>query len=69
MALFDLIERNAHDSKFGGYVEVCRRDWSQAGPEARLSDKDMNEKKSMNNHLHVLGGLHQSLPGHAASGR
>lgn len=52
--LFALIERHAHDAKFGGYIEVCRRDWSEAGPEARLSDKDMSEKKSMNNHLHVL---------------
>ena len=52
--LFVLIEQHAHDEKFGGYVEVCRRDWSAAGPDARLSDKDMNEKKSMNNHLHVL---------------
>ena len=52
--LFELIERHAHDAKFGGYVEVCNRDWSEAGPDARLSDKDMNEKKSMNNHLHVL---------------
>jgi mannobiose 2-epimerase len=52
--VFELIERHAHDAKFGGYVEVCRRDWSEAGPDARLSDKDMNEKKSMNNHLHVL---------------
>lgn len=52
--LFELIERHAHDEKFGGYLEVCRRDWSEAGPDARLSDKDMNEKKSMNNHLHVL---------------
>jgi mannobiose 2-epimerase len=52
--LFELIERHAHDSKHGGYIEVCRRDWSEAGAEARLSDKDMNEKKSMNNHLHVL---------------
>ena len=52
--LFELVERHAHDAKFGGYVEVCNRDWSEAGSEARLSDKDMNEKKSMNNHLHVL---------------
>lgn len=52
--LFALIERHARDSKFGGYVEVCRRDWSEAGPDARLSDKDLNEKKSMNNHLHML---------------
>ncbi len=52
--LFVLIEQHAHDEKFGGYAEVCRRDWSAAGPDARLSDKDMNEKKSMNNHLHVM---------------
>ncbi len=52
--LFELVERHAHDAKFGGYIEVCNRDWSEAGAEARLSDKDMNEKKSMNNHLHVL---------------
>jgi len=52
--LFELVERHAHDAKFGGYVEVCHRDWSEAGPDARLSEKDMNEKKSMNNHLHVL---------------
>lgn len=51
---FELIEQHAHDAEFGGYIEVCRRDWSEAGPEARLSDKDLNEKKSMNNHLHVL---------------
>lgn len=54
LTLFDLIEKHAHDGEFGGYVEVCRRDWSEAGPDARLSDKDLSEKKSMNNHLHVL---------------
>jgi cellobiose epimerase len=52
--LFELVERHAHDAKFGGYIEVCNRDWSEAGPDARLSEKDMNEKKSMNNQLHVL---------------
>ena len=52
--LFELIERHAHDSRHDGYLEVRRRDWSEADPDARLSDKDMNEKKSMNNHLHVL---------------
>jgi mannobiose 2-epimerase len=52
--VFELLERHAHDPIGGGYWEVRRRDWSEAGPEARLSDRDMNEKKSMNNHLHVL---------------
>lgn len=51
--LFELIEKHAHDSKFSGYIEVCHRDWSESAG-ARLSEKDMNEKKSMNNHLHLL---------------
>jgi cellobiose epimerase len=51
--LFGLIEHHAHDPKSGGYLEMRRRDWSEAA-DVRLSDKDMNEKKSMNNHLHVL---------------
>jgi mannobiose 2-epimerase len=54
MDLFGLIERQAHDPGHGGYLEVRQRDWSEADADARLSDKDMNEKKSMNNHLHVL---------------
>ena len=63
--LFNLMERRAHDLEFGGYVEVCARDWSEAGPDARLSEKDPAEKKSMNNHLHVLEActnLHRVAP-------
>jgi len=52
--LFELAEQHAHDQKFGGYIEVCNRDWSEAGTGARLSEKDLAEKKSMNNQLHVL---------------
>jgi cellobiose epimerase len=51
--LFNLIEEHTHDSTNGGYLEVRRRDWSEAA-DTRLSEKDQNEKKSMNNHLHVL---------------
>jgi mannobiose 2-epimerase len=51
--LFELVEGHAHDPEFGGYWEVRRRDWSEAA-DTRLSERDMNEKKSMNNHLHVL---------------
>jgi mannobiose 2-epimerase len=51
--MFELIERHTHDPESGGYLEMRRRDWSEA-TDVRLSDKDMNEKKSMNNHLHLL---------------
>jgi cellobiose epimerase len=51
--LFQLIEQHTHDNQYGGYLEVRRRDWSEAA-DTRLSEKDQNEKKSMNNHLHVL---------------
>ncbi len=53
--VFDLIEAHASDCRHGGYFEVLSRDW-QPCEDMRLSDKDMNEKKSMNNHLHVLEG-------------
>ena len=55
IAVFDLIEAHARDRQYGGYFEVMSRDW-QPCEDMRLSDKDMNEKKSMNNHLHVLEG-------------
>ena len=54
LELFELIERHAHDAEFGGYVEVCAARLVRGRPDARLSEKDLNEKKSMNNHLHVL---------------
>jgi len=52
-AVFDLIELYARDDEYGGYIESLSRDWSPAG-DLRLSDKDMDTPKSMNNHLHVL---------------
>lgn len=51
--VFDLIETHSRDQTCGGYIEVCNCDWSIA-EDLRLSAKDMDEKKSMNNHLHLL---------------
>jgi len=50
---FELIERHLHEADHGGYFEVCSRDWSGV-LDLALSEKDQNEKKSMNTHLHVL---------------
>ncbi|MEW6234697.1 MAG: AGE family epimerase/isomerase [Candidatus Omnitrophota bacterium] len=51
--IYRLIEEYSHDEEGLGYFETCNRDWTLA-EDCRLSDKDMNEKKSMNNHLHLL---------------
>ena len=49
---FFLIEKYK-DKKEGGYFEAFSREW-QVIDDMRLSDKDDNEKKTMNTHLHVL---------------
>ena len=51
--LYELIEGMAFDQKKNGYVEAFSRDWKEI-PDLRLSDIDMNEKKTMNTHLHVI---------------
>ncbi|MDR2564073.1 MAG: AGE family epimerase/isomerase [Prevotellaceae bacterium] len=51
--LFRLIEDNCRDRKNGGYFEAFSRDWG-AIDDVRLSEKDANEQKSMNTHLHIL---------------
>jgi mannobiose 2-epimerase len=51
--LFHLIEKFSYDEKLGGYFEAFSREWGQLD-DLRLSEKDANEKKTMNTHLHVL---------------
>jgi mannobiose 2-epimerase len=53
LTLYECIESASHDSLQGGYFETYERDWTLAH-EQRLSAVDMNEKKSMNTHLHLL---------------
>jgi mannobiose 2-epimerase len=53
VGVFNLIERHFLDKENGGYFEAALRDWSVA-EDMRLSAIDMNEKKSMNAHLHIL---------------
>ena len=51
--LYECIESASHDSLHGGYFETYERNWTLAH-EQRLSAVDMDEKKSMNTHLHLL---------------
>lgn len=51
--IYNLIEEVAKDDKFDGYIEAFNEDWSSI-EDMRLSDKDANEAKTMNTHLHVL---------------
>ncbi|MFA6592850.1 MAG: AGE family epimerase/isomerase [Bacteroidales bacterium] len=53
--LFDSIEKHSRDYSKGGYLEASSRDWSPIG-DMRLSDKDRNDAKTMNTHLHILEG-------------
>ena len=51
--LFHCIEGHSNDPVHGGYFEAFNRDWSPI-EDMRLSDKDANESKTMNTHLHIL---------------
>jgi len=51
--LFHLLEEHAYDAVHGGYLEGCSREWD-ALDDMRLSDKDLNCRKSMNTMLHIL---------------
>jgi len=53
IALYRLMEESGHDAENGGYFETYERNWTLAA-EQRLSEVDMDEKKSMNTHLHLL---------------
>ena len=51
--IYQTVERVAYDRKNQGYFETYERGWSLA-QDQRLSEVDMDEKKSMNTHLHLL---------------
>jgi cellobiose epimerase len=51
--LFRIIEKYSFDKELNGYFEAYSRDWKLLD-DMRLSDKDANEKKTMNTHLHIL---------------
>ena len=51
--LFKKIEQHSHDKVKKGYLEAFTRDWKEID-DLRLSEKDANEKKTMNTHLHIV---------------
>lgn len=51
--IFSLIEAHGYDPGFSGYQEAFSREWDLL-EDVRLSEKDKNERKSMNTHLHLL---------------
>ena len=53
ISLFYSIEKYSFDNIKNGYCEALARDWSQLD-DMRLSEKDENDPKTMNTHLHIL---------------
>jgi mannobiose 2-epimerase len=51
--LVEQIEKNSFDHKGGGYLEAFTQGWKILG-DLRLSEKDDNEKKTANTHLHII---------------
>lgn len=53
VSLYKILVEKSLDQQYGGYFEAFAENWSPIA-DLRLSDKDENEQKSMNTHLHVL---------------
>lgn len=51
--IFNSIEKYSFDNEKNGYCEALTRNWSEID-DMRLSEKDANERKTMNTHLHIL---------------
>lgn len=51
--LYLKIQEHSYDNEHKGYFEALTRNW-QPIDDLRLSDKDANEKKTMNTHLHIV---------------
>jgi len=50
---YRLLERHCYDPAHRGYLEARARDWTETD-RLSLGGGDLNERKSMNTHLHVL---------------
>ncbi len=54
--LYHVIAEHSYDPIYGGYIAALSREWNEID-DLRLGEKDANEKKSMNTHLHILEGF------------
>ncbi|ADY53511.1 N-acylglucosamine 2-epimerase [Pseudopedobacter saltans DSM 12145] len=53
ISIFASVERHCFDKEKLGYLEAFDQTWQEIS-DLRLSEKDANEKKTMNTHLHIL---------------
>lgn len=51
--LYNYIEGKSFDAAHNGYVEAFARDWKEIA-DLRLSEKDNNDRKTANTHLHIV---------------
>lgn len=52
ITLYESIQKHSFDQEKNGFFEAYTKDWAEI-EDVRLSDKDTNEKKTMNTHLHI----------------
>lgn len=55
LEIFKVLEEKAFDKDKNGYIEAFAKDWTRTD-DVRISQKDLNESKTHNTHLHLLEG-------------
>lgn len=54
--IYRQVVKHAYEPAFSGYIEAFTREWREIA-DLRLSEKDVNECKTTNTHLHVIEGF------------